>query len=668
MGFLSPWFLAGLGAVAIPLWVHLLRKHKSEPLRFSSLMFFEPRTQSSIKHRRLRYLLLMAARIAVFVLLALAFANPYFLERVIAGRGEKKLTVIVMDQSFSMRASERMERAKREAAGLLANWNAANQAVVMGLDSQLRQLNQATSSRDDLRAAIDAVQAGDGKSSYGELARALRSQAESLRMPLEVHLFSDMQKSSMPASFTDLRLAEGTTLVLHPVGEASGNWVVENVTAPHHVSDPKKMRVQATVAGYGTSAAMRTVSLAVNGKTLQSKQVNVPASGRATVEFGALDAGYGLNHGEVRIDGADSLPQDDVFSFGFERSDPQRVLFVHEARQQRGVMYYRTALESATDAPFVLEPVTTEQVGNVAPEKFAFTILSDVATLPAGFEDALKEYVNGGGAVLISIGPAAATRVLVPVMGAKILRSRYAAASGERFQMLGGGGDTTHPALLNTNRWENVRFYQTFQVDAPDARVLAKLADQTPVLMEKRVGEGRVLVFASTFDNLSNDFPLHPAFVPFVGQTARSLGGMEETPGTYAVDSFVELRHTGAQGEALEVLGPDGKRALSLKEAATAQNLQLSRPGFYELRRANGRHDIVAVNVDRRESDLEMIPKESLDLWQGSPVGGPQAAQPGQAQEKPRTLWWYVLLVLLAAAIVESLLAGRYLVVEKETA
>lgn len=667
MGFLSPWFLAGLGAVAIPLWVHLLRKHKSEPLKFSSLMFFEPRTQSSIKHRRLRYLLLMAARIAVFVLLALAFANPYFLERVMAGRGEKKLTMIVIDQSFSMRGGGRMERAKREAAGLLANWNAANQAVVMGLDSQLRQLNQATSSRDELREAIDAAQAGDGKSSYGELARALRSQAESLRMPLEVHLFSDMQKSSMPASFTDLRLAEGTTLVLHPVGEAAGNWVVENVTAAHHVSDPKKMRVQATVAGYGTSAAARTVSLAVNGKTLQTKQVNVPAGGRATVEFVALDAGYGLNRGEVRIDSADSLPQDDVFNFGFERSDPQRVLFVHEARQQRGVMYYRTALESAADAPFMLEPVTTELVGNVVPEKFAFTILSDSATLPAGFEEALKRYVNGGGSVLISIGPAAATRTVVPVIGAKILRSSYAPASGERFQML-SSGDTTHPALLNTNRWENVRFYQSFQVDAPGMRVLAKLADQTPVLLEKRVGEGRVMVFASTFDNLSNDFPLHPAFVPFVGQTARYLGGMEETPGTYAVDSFVELRHTGAQGEALEVLGPDGKRALSLKEAATAQNLQLSRPGFYELRRSNGRHDIVAVNVDRRESDLEIIPKESLDLWQGSPVGEPQAAQPGRVREKPRTLWWYVLLVLLAAAIVESLLAGRYLVVEKETA
>ena len=40
-------------------------------------MFFERRTQSSIKHRRLQYLLLLALRVAVFALLAFAFARPY---------------------------------------------------------------------------------------------------------------------------------------------------------------------------------------------------------------------------------------------------------------------------------------------------------------------------------------------------------------------------------------------------------------------------------------------------------------------------------------------------------------------------------------------------------------------------------------------------------------
>jgi len=70
VGFLAPWFLAGLAAVGLPIWLHLLKQHKTTPLPFSSLMFFERRTQSSIKHRRLRYLLLFALRTALVALLA----------------------------------------------------------------------------------------------------------------------------------------------------------------------------------------------------------------------------------------------------------------------------------------------------------------------------------------------------------------------------------------------------------------------------------------------------------------------------------------------------------------------------------------------------------------------------------------------------------------------
>ena len=40
MGFLSPWFLAGLATIGLPLWIHLLRQYRSTPHHFSSLMFF----------------------------------------------------------------------------------------------------------------------------------------------------------------------------------------------------------------------------------------------------------------------------------------------------------------------------------------------------------------------------------------------------------------------------------------------------------------------------------------------------------------------------------------------------------------------------------------------------------------------------------------------------
>src|ERR1700674_101380 len=115
MGFPTPWFLAGAAALGLPVWLHLLRKHKTTPLPFSSLMFFERRIQSSIKHRRLRYLLLFALRTALIALLALAFARPFITSSTPASAGGSKLVVLAVDNSFSMRQGDRLERAKAQA-------------------------------------------------------------------------------------------------------------------------------------------------------------------------------------------------------------------------------------------------------------------------------------------------------------------------------------------------------------------------------------------------------------------------------------------------------------------------------------------------------------------------------------------------------------------------
>src|SRR5580704_14379237 len=117
MGLLAPWFLAGTVLAGLPIYIHLLRKHSTTPQPFSSLMFFERRTQSSTKHRRLRYLLLLL-RLAVLLFLILAFANP-FINRSAASMSSDKLLLVVIDNSFSMRAGSRLADARRDALSVL---------------------------------------------------------------------------------------------------------------------------------------------------------------------------------------------------------------------------------------------------------------------------------------------------------------------------------------------------------------------------------------------------------------------------------------------------------------------------------------------------------------------------------------------------------------------
>src|ERR1700687_1820940 len=193
MGLLAPWFLAGIAALALPFYVHLLRRHTTVPRPFSSLVLFERRTQSSIKPRRLRYLVLLSLRTLLFLLLVLAFTNP-FINRTAANMNGEKLQLLVIDNSFSMRAGTRLADAKREALSVRSSRRPADRAQVMPLGARIQVLTQPSLDPGALRAAVDSLQPGDSRASYGELARSVRSLSETVPTPIELHFFSDMQK------------------------------------------------------------------------------------------------------------------------------------------------------------------------------------------------------------------------------------------------------------------------------------------------------------------------------------------------------------------------------------------------------------------------------------------------------------------------------------------
>ena len=668
MGFLAPWFLAGAALIGLPLYLHLLRRHTTTPRPFSSLMFFERRQQSSIRHRRLRYLLLLSLRLAILVLLALAFANPYIKERAVAASNDK-LLLLVIDDSFSMRAGSRLADAKRNATSVLNSQGGAARAQVAALGSRVQVLTQPIQDEASLRAAIASIEPSDSRANFGELARAMRSVSENSPARVELHFFSDMQKSSMPASFSELAMPANVSLVLQPVVKsAEPNWAVESVRAPGRVWDTKKARVEATIAGYQTPAATRTVSLVINGKKAATQSVQVPASGRATVQFQSLDVPYGFSRCEVRIDSADSLPADDTYLFSVERSDPQPVLFVHEASDARSALYFGSALGSAAESSFSFESLTVDRAANIPLSKYAFIVLSDVSSLPTPFENELVRYVSGGGGILIAAGTSTGHRSHVPVFGDSILAARDYSRDDGHF-LAAGETDLSHPSMANSERWAGAKFYYAVAVDPADARVVARLTDQTPLLLDKKIGEGHVLLLTSGLDDLTNDLPVQPAFVPFVKQTALYLSGTTERGGSRVVDSSLELRTSKEQSVSVEVIDPAGRRPLSLQEATTAQSYQLTSSGFYDVRLANGRRDLVAVNPDRRESNLEILPDDVLALWRGN--GGSESAQAAaQGSEaepaKPHSLWWYAMLLVLLAAVAESAVAARYLTAQRE--
>ncbi len=664
MGFLTPWMLAGLAAVALPVYFHLLQQHRSELRPFSSLMLMEPGTQSSIRHRRLRYWLLLALRLAFIALLVLAFARPYVESWVAMGQAGPELQLWVIDRTFSMRAARRLEEAKSAAIDLLRRQPSEVPIQLAEFGSSLRMLT--VSSRNELEAALRSIRPSSESGTLAELAAGLRAVARQHRGSVEVHLFSDFQRSAMPAHYTDLQLPANMRVVAHQVGSAVTNFAVTGVEAPTSVFRPGKVRVRVHVTSFGQEGTKAILSLYCNGRIAGQQNVQIPPHGRVSVEFTDFEPRHGFNACEARLEARDSLPEDNLFRFAVERADPLPLLFVDRLANGRAWVYFRAALEASAENAFSLEARSIAEVGEVDPGRYRLIVLSDPGSLPGKFLARLERWVRNGGAVWMVVGPRMAQLGRLPVVDLAVAGTRYFPPENERFQVV-GFADAHHPSVRHANQWQGVRFFQVIELSTEGCQVLVRLVDGTPVLLEKELGSGRVLAIASSLDNVANDFPLHAAFVPFVQQTAAYLAGLERRTAVATVGSFLDIQASRQRAAITSVRGPEGKLLFAPADAAATPSVQLQQEGFYEIHRGQGQVEMIAANADRRESDLEPAPAELLREWAGS--GNPQGAVSASSgpERRRRELWWPVLLMALGVGLAETLVSRQYLAIERGT-
>ncbi len=608
------------------------------------------------------------------MLLILAFANP-FINRNAAALASNRLVLLVVDNSFSMRAGTRLADAKDAAMTVLSGKGAAR-AQVAAFGSQLRLMTQPIEDQSALRAAVQSIQPGDGHGNFGELARAVRAMAESVHTPIELHLFSDMQRSELAANFSDMALPANVKLVTHAVvAKAQPNWTVESVDAPGQVwgKDAKPVHVQAVIAGYGTPAAQRTVSLVVNGKTTATKTVAVPANGRATVEFPALEVPYGFSRCEVKIDSADALPADDLRRFAVERSDPQKALLIHNYGDNRSPLYVGAALSAAAQSAFTLESINVNEAADRKPSNYAFIVLSDLNSMPSLLENSLTQYVRSGGSLLIAAGTSAGARSQIPIFGAHITETRDYSRVPDRYMAV-GSSDSSYPAVAKAGGWPGVKFFYALDVD-PGRRARHRSLGRSDAAAARETHR-RGPRGAAHLRARQPHQRFSPAIPPSSPSSSRPRVISRAANARAAHDLWMLSSNCATsreQAQGVEVTDPEGKRPLTLGEAASAQSFQLTEAGYYQLRLANGRQDEVGVNPDPKESNLDVIPDDVLALWQGKESRGkgqssPAASASGSAptNKTPQTFWWYVMLLVLAAALAESAVASGYLGTQRE--
>jgi hypothetical protein len=635
--------------------LHRLSSDNPNKQKFSSSMFLEPGEPRRVLAKKVQYLLLLALRIAVLVLLALAFAQPAFWRKPqTAAAGGARLHLIVLDGSASMNDDGRWERARAAARNVIDGLRGDDRGQVVVAGRQFEVIGAATGDASVLRQAVNTVEAGVFRLDYGQLMRSIDALLRGAELPVVIDLVTDVQQSSLPTRFGELAPRRAAEVAIHDVsGGKADNWTVDSFGGSALTGE-----LEASVRSFAASDAHKSVRLTLNGKTVGEQAVEVPAGGRAQARFPALELASGPNRVTVSLEPGDDLKADDQRYLVLKRPMPRSVLLVSADQRGRGALYLSSALGTLATLGLVPETRVPSKLTERPLAEQSFVVVTDVGLLGAGEIAALTDYVQNGGRTLLALGPRSAGLNVVPLSG-ETLRSGQQLGASDTVSI--GEIDTAHPALRGLDDLRSAKFTRYVGIEpAADDRVLIRLDDGAPLLIERTLGAGRVLLFTSSLGREWNDLPVQPVFVPFVAGLANHLLGGAGFTSEAELGSTLAVRALGLAGG--QIFDPRGQKALGL--GAGSEDVLLDQVGFYEVV-GGGNTELVAVNFDPRESDLTLIDGATLARWKGLGTGAAEVSQQNataSATERvPRPLGPLLVIALLLAAIVESWVGNWHL-------
>jgi len=666
MGLLAPLFLLGLAALAVPVLLHLSQRARRDPVRFPSLAFVRRVPFKTTERRRLRDRLLLLLRAAALALLAVIFARP-FLTRDVTGAAvaAAREVVILLDGSASMGYGDRWRRAREAVQAVGGALGPEDHATLVLFAATPAALGPPTGDPAQLEGYLAGVEPHGAATRYAPALDLARDLVEQSALPRStVVLITDFQRSGWDGR-ADVRLPAGTAFEPVSVGDGEvENLAVAGVTLQRSPESGGRVTVTARVANLGTQDREVRVRLGTGEQVLHDLPARVSAGDVSVVQFPAIALPATPTAAWVGIT-EDALAVDDVFRFVLRPIPSIEVLLVEPGQAEREMLYVRRALAIGRDPALA---VTSRRAPSAADLAGADVVILNDAAFPSGEAGrTLVRFIEAGGGLLWALGARAGS---IPAT----LRDQFGSIAGQPVDRVSARGgalgvtDYAHPIFspyrnARGGDYSAVRIYRYRRLTPPDsAQVLAWTDDGAAMLVESRVGSGRVLLWASDFGNVWNDLAVRAVFLPTVHQAVRYLARHREPPSSYAVGQAVEPADLGGDTVEMVLEAPDGSRT-SLR-AGPRSPLPLDRAGVYTLRPMSGGAGVpYAANLDPAESDLAQLDRSALV----SAASGEEAASAAadgrlrlsaEERERRQRLWWYVALAALAVLVTESVVAG----------
>jgi len=495
--FAEPLWLIGAAAALGPLFAHWWANRPGKPTYFPAVELLIASQRTQTRQRELTDLLLLIARCAAVVLVAIAFARPTWEEPATdpTPTANRRNVAIVLDASGSMqqrvRGGSAFEAARREAAAFVRSLDAQREQVVVVIaDAQPHAIWPTPSDR--LDALADAIERQQVSDAFASLDQSVRLARRAAGPGANVHVFTDGQRQA----WAD---APGTGITLHRAVDAGA-------TVPN--AGIESMRIEPAVVVIGRPAELvvrvrnyaddtLTVRVHIDGLAgvhPQSLELSAGESAEARFTFVARRTKPLRLTAAVETEG-DALAADDRAMLTVE---PQADIDVAVTPGGHALL---PVIEPSKRSPFRAVTVEPEHLADSPASVWVVTgspALSGMSAGPIADPQPIDARIRNGTHVLI-------VDASLDVHPSRAMSWSPARPTKRRLDAAGLNPATLLPGTLASFDDKAAAALadlpiplRTHVEPLPGANVLMRYTDDEPAIVEWPYGEGRVILL--TFD------------------------------------------------------------------------------------------------------------------------------------------------------------------------
>lgn len=666
MALLSPWFLLGLFAVAIPISIHFFELRKPQLIHFTNVGFIRVVNLITARQRKLKHLLILLARIGFVLFLVLMFCQP-FIPAVKKDIKQGESVSMLIDTSPSMQAQgsdqSLLDKAVKEANDLANVYPATTQFQLPPAVNTL--------SKSAFQVATEQLTVSG---QAGNLSTLIIKGKGSIKNEVrQTFIFSDFQKNDFSSEFLS-QIDPSESIFLVPIiqSEVIRNVYVDSVTLDDaFVRHGTDIMLQIRLRNGGQAVADDCqVKLFIGDKQAAVYRVSVGTDNPTTTSVRVRIDNNELQRCRVEIEDF-PVTFDNTYYFTLQPSPQIRIIDLATGEPATQRLYANESLFSYSKS--------TPQAINYSQLDGANLALIQQPHVAASLRENIKRLVDKGGSVVI-IPPALATG-----------RASYA----QLIKDLGIGSVQWEPVPSGAPSLRDVAapspqnpfFKEVFAARNRQAMMpkvspvlrwsrsgtdILRLQDGDGYLASFSSGRGTVYLFSAPFEAGYSDFTNHALFVPVMYRLAMESFRSGQNP-AYRLNQrtiMVAVPEAANNSEQIFKLTKDSSTFIPVQRLQAGElrfdvppGMQI--PGFYQLTR-NGRIvKNLAFNVDKRESNLArysadelrtMIGKDHPNIQVYDASGGQTVAAQYRAERIGTPLWQYCLWAALACLLAEALL------------